>query len=120
MYLQSITVYLPRTTAQRLTDAAAAAGMTRTAFILQAVNATHTSIANSTEAAQVDVDDGDLFAVPQAHRGGKPPSVQTTIRVTDDQLAGLTRLAAQAGINRSRAITACLELYLSPGKASTR
>lgn len=118
VYLQSITVYLPRTTAQRLTDAAAAAEMTRTAFILQAVNATHTDIADSSpEAAQVGVGNGDLFAVPQAHRGAKAPSVQTTIRVTDDQLAGLTRLAAQAGTNRSRAITACLELYLFSGQA---
>lgn len=120
VYLQSITVYVPRTVAQRLTAEAGAAGLTRTAFILQAVNATHTHVAKANEVVQPGVADGNLFAVPQAQRPSRSPSVQTTIRVTDDQLAGLNNLAAQAGISRSRVIAACLDLYFHLGKSSAR
>lgn len=120
VYLQTITIYLPRTVATRLTEAAAAAGLTRTALLLQGVNATYTDIAGIVgiagvdEAVQADVGEGDLFAVPQAQRVSKTPRlVQTTIRVTDAQLAGLNSLAAQTGISRSRVIAACLQLHLS-------
>ena len=75
VYLQSITVYLPRTTAQQLAEAATAAGLTRTAFILHAVNATHTDLAKAIDTAQVGVGEGNLFAVPQAERPTKAPSV---------------------------------------------
>lgn len=116
VYLQSITVYLPRTLAEQLADAASAAGLTRTAFLLKAVNATHAKIVDAEqETGRPEQAAGDLFAVPQADRTSRPPSVQTTTRVTDEQLAVLNRLATQVGVHRSRVIAASLEMYLGAG-----
>ena len=111
-YLRSIAVYLPRSTHQAVAEKAEAAGTTRTALILAAVNATHKDLAAAPgDDDRVDGGGGDLFDIPQR----KAPSeltVQTSIRVTDRQLNAIDDLVASHGLNRSRLLTKALKLYL--------
>src|SRR5664279_4369536 len=112
-YLRSIAVYLPRSTHQALAEKAEAAGTTRTALVLAAVNATHKDLGASTgDDDHVDEGGGDLFDIPQR----KAPSdltVQTSIRVTDRQLKAIDDLVARHAMNRSRLLTKALKLYLN-------
>jgi len=111
-YLRSIAVYLPRSTHQAVAEKAEAAGTTRTALILAAVNATHNDLGAATgDDDHVEGGGGDLFDIPQR----KAPSeltVQTSIRVTDRQLTAIDDLVARHGMNRSRLLTKALKLYL--------
>lgn len=111
-YLRSIAVYLPRSTHQAVAEKAEAAGTTRTALILAAVNATHEDLgAAPGDDEHVEGGGGDLFDIPQR----KAPSeltVQTSIRVTDRQLTAIDDLVARHGMNRSRLLTKALKLYL--------
>ena len=111
-YLRSIAVYLPRSTHQAVAKKAEAAGTTRTALILAAVNATHKDLgAASGDDEHIDGGGDDLFDIPQR----KAPSeltVQTSVRVTDRQLKAIDDLVARHGMNRSRLLTKALELYL--------
>lgn len=112
-YLRSIAVYLPRSTHQAVAEKAEAAGTTRTALILAAVNATHKDLGVAPpDDDHVDEGVGDLFDIPQR----KAPSeltVQTSIRVTDRQLKAIDDLVARHGLNRSRLLTKALKLYLA-------
>jgi hypothetical protein len=105
-------VYLPRSTHQAVAEKAEAAGTTRTALILAAVNATHEDLgAAPGDDEHVEGGGGDLFDIPQR----KAPSeltVQTSIRVTDRQLKAIDDLVARHGMNRSRLLTKALKLYL--------
>lgn len=110
-YLRTISVYLPRSLHRASAAAAAAQGTTRTALILRALNSTHELI--GAELAGASTGGADLFDIPQ-DRAAAEPQAQTTIRVTDAQLAVLQRLAARHGVNRSKLVATALRLHL-PG-----
>jgi hypothetical protein len=117
-YLRSIAVYLPRSTHQAVAEKAEAAGTTRTALILAAVNATHKDLGVAPGGDDHVDGEGDLFDIPQR----KAPSeltVQTSIRVTDRQLKAIDDLVARHGMNRSRLLTEALKLYLVAGETSS-
>lgn len=104
-------VYLPRSLHQRCLAVATERSTTMTALVLQAVNATHQRL---DDVLRPDVDTaspGDLFAIPQANVPSEP-SVQTTMRLTDQQLAVLDDLARRYQTKRSRLLAAALRLYL--------
>jgi len=109
-YLQSKTVYMPRSLHQRLTAEAKSRGTTATALILRAVNSTHAVIGGAMRAAE-SPSDGDLFEVAQGHRAAEP-SVQTSIRITDQQLSAIQSLSATHSITRSKLICVALDLFL--------
>ena len=114
-YLRSITVYLPRELHHQAGVSATARGTTRTALILEAVNHTHQRVGDALAAADTALSPGEgqaLFAVPQA-RPASPPSVQTTIRITDDQHTALEELVERHATNRSRLIATALRLHLA-------
>ncbi len=110
-YLRSMSIYLPRSLHQRLGERADADGSTRTALILMAVNRTHDSIGSALNPEPADTGT-DLYDIPQ-RTARKEPSVETTIRVTDRQLAAIDNLAAEHGANRSHLISVALQTYLS-------
>lgn len=109
-YLQSMAVSLPRSLHLRLADRARQDGITRTSVILTAVNDAHDTLDSALNAAPVDRG-SELFDIPQ-RRTRKEPSVETTIRVTDRQQTAIEGLANTHGVNRSRVISAALEIYL--------
>lgn len=109
-YLRSIALYLPRSMHKRVAEQASARGTTRTALILTAVNRTHSRLAPAF-ASEERAGGGDLFDIPQ-QKTVKEPSVQTTIRVTDRQIAAIDELVTQNATNRSRLIATALTLYL--------
>ena len=109
-YLRSMSIYLPRSLHQRLGQRADADGRTRTALILMAVNHTHDSIGTALNPESADTG-SELFDIPQ-RTARKEPSVETTIRVTDRQLAAIDNLVAEHGANRSRLISVALQTYL--------
>ena len=109
-YLRSIALYLPRSMHKRVAEQASARGTTRTALILTAVNRTHSRLAPAL-ASEERAGGGDLFDIPQ-RKTVKEPSVQTTIRVTDRQIAAIDELVTQNATNRSRLIATALTLYL--------
>lgn len=114
-YLRSVTVYLPRELHHQAGVTAAALGTTRTALILEAVNHTHQQVGGALAADNAALNPGEgqaLFAVPQA-RPPSPPSVQTTIRITDDQHTALEELVERHATNRSRIIATALRLHLA-------
>lgn len=114
-YLRSITVYLPRELHRQAGVTAAGRGTTRTALILEAVNHTYQQLGDALAADDAPRTPGEgrvLFAVPQA-RPASPPSVQTTIRITDDQYKALTELVERHATNRSRIIASALRLHLA-------
>lgn len=111
VYRRSITVYLPRDLHRRVGVAAQSAGITRTALMLEAVNRTHRKLGPVLKRAQAPATGQDLFAVPQA-RAATEPSMQTTLRVTDEQYAALESLADAHTVNRSRIVATALRLYL--------
>ena len=110
-YLRSMSIHLPRSLHHRLGERADADGTTRTALILIAVNRTHDSIGTALNPEPAG-GGGDLFDIPQ-RAARKEPSVETTIRVTDQQLTAIDALAAEHHANRSRLISTALELYLA-------
>lgn len=110
VYRRSITVYLPRNLHRRVGVAAAASGTTRTAVMLDAINRTHSQLGSALQ-EPVPSSGQDLFAVPQA-RSAPAPSVQTTLRVTDEQYAALEGLTRKHAVNRSRIMTTALVLVL--------
>ena len=110
-YLRSITIYLPRSVHQHIATEATARNTTRTALILAAINATHTRLASALAERNTAPGDHDLFDIPQ-DRTAAEPSVQTTIRVTDSQLAAIENLVSRHRTNRSHLITAALQLHL--------
>lgn len=115
-------VYLPRSIFQALAERAQADNTTRTALLLNAVNATHPALAEAlvADAAQWSVRAaGDLFDVPQSRRPAEP-TVQTTVRLTDHQLQVLDDLSAQHRTNRSKLLTVALQLYLATAAARPR
>ena len=109
-YLRSMSIYLPRSLHQRLGQRADADGRTRTALILMAVNHTHDSIGTALNPESADTG-SELFDIPQ-RTARKEPSVETTIRVTDRQLAAIDNLVGEHGANRSRLISVALQTYL--------
>lgn len=115
-YLRSITVYLPRELHRQAGVTAAGRGTTRTALILEAVNHTYQqlgdALAADDDAPRTPGEGQVLFAVPQA-RPASPPSVQTTIRITDDQYTALAELVERHATNRSRIIASALRLHLA-------
>ncbi len=114
-YLRSITVYLPRELHHQAGVSAAAYGTTRTELILEAVNHTHQQLGDALAADNTALSRGEgqtLFVVSQA-RLTVPPSVQTTIRITDDQYAALEELVERHATNRSRIIATALRLHLA-------
>lgn len=111
VYRRSITVYLPRDLHRRVGVAAQSAGITRTALMLEAVNRTHRKLGPALKRPEAPATDQDLFAVPQA-RAASEPSMQTTLRVTDEQYAALESLADAHTVNRSKIVTTALRLYL--------
>lgn len=104
-------VYLPRSLHQRCLAVAGERSTTMTALILQAVNATHQRLDDVLRADDESASPGDLFAIPQATVATEP-SVQTTMRLTDQQLAVLDDLARRYQTKRSRLLAAALRLYL--------
>jgi predicted transcriptional regulator len=106
-----MSIYLPRSLHQRLGERAEAEGSTRTALILIAINRTHDTIGSALDPRPAGGDGADLFDIPQ-RTARKEPSVETTIRVTDRQLAAIDNLATDHGANRSRLISAALQMYL--------
>lgn len=104
-------VYLPRSLHQRCLAVADERSTTMTALILQAVNATHQRLDDVLRADDESASPGDLFAIPQA-TAATEPSVQTTMRLTDQQLAVLDDLARRYQTKRSRLLAAALRLYL--------
>ena len=109
-YLRSMSIYLPRSLHQRLGQRADVDGSTRTALILTAINRTHDTIGSALNPDR-DGTASDLFDIPQ-RAARKEPSVETTIRVTDRQLDAIDNLAAEHRVNRSRLISAALQVYL--------
>lgn len=103
-------VYLPRSLHQQCLAMATDRSTTMTALILQAVNATHERLGEALRTESDTANPGDLFAVPQAVV--TEPSVQTTMRLTDQQLGVLDDLARQYQTKRSRLLSAALRLYL--------
>ena len=111
-YLQSKAFNLPRSLHRRLGEQAAAQHTTRTALILTALNQTHAELAAVLQAQETGTPNGgDLFDIPQM-RSEKEPSVQTTIRVTDQQLKAIDELVSKLGTNRSHLVAAALTTYL--------
>jgi predicted transcriptional regulator len=111
-YLRTITVYLPRSLHRHLSERAEATDTTRTALMLQAVNATHHNLAELlAKSVAAGGEDGDLFDIPQKRMAAEP-SVQTSIRVTDRQLEALDELATRHTAQRSHLIAAALTAYL--------
>ncbi len=112
-YLRSITVYIPRSMHRAVGIAARERKTTRTALMLAALNATHQQLGEVLAANKPPARKQDLFAVPQT-RTAAEPSVQTTIRVTDSQFEAIENLVAEHATNRSRLVTAALQIYLPP------
>lgn len=100
---QIIAVYMPRSVHQAMAQAAKDNAVSQATFMLQAVNTHHRNLAQHLPGPPV----GDLFAVPQARRKTEPVA-QTSMRVTDQQLEALNRLADQLRANRSHVIVAAL------------
>lgn len=109
-YLRPMTVYLPRSIFERLDAETSRRGISRTAMMLMAVNDTHERLPELL--AVEPAPRGALFDVPQARPAKTEPDVQTSIRVTDQQLAVLQALATQNSTNRSRVLTAAIDLFL--------
>jgi hypothetical protein len=111
-YLRSIALYLPRSLYRTVGKHAESHSTTRTAVILTAVNHTHHQLSRELVAdSPAARGGGDLFDIPQ-ERTEKEPSVQTSIRVTDQQLDAMDSLARKLETNRSRLIATALSLYL--------
>lgn len=110
VYSQPMPLYLPRSLHQKLGSEAEARKSTKTALILQAVNATHLRVGEVLSTA-TDPAPTDLFAIPQ-RRTEAELTVHTTIRVTDTQLEAIEGLASTHSVNRSQIIAAAVRLYL--------
>jgi hypothetical protein len=110
-YLRSITIYLPRSIHRKVAVEATARETTRTALILTAINATHPQIGSALADQDAPTGKRDLFDIPQL-RVVVEPSVQTTIRVTDNQLRAIETLVSKHETNRSHLIIAALRLHL--------
>lgn len=89
--------------------------MTNTALILEAINKTHLRLDEQIKPPAPPATT-DLFDVPQ-RRTPAEPTVQTTIRVTDQQLAAIENLASTHNVSRSHIIAAALRLHLTQDDA---
>ncbi|HEY1819483.1 MAG TPA: hypothetical protein VGG83_06110 [Trebonia sp.] len=110
-YLQSITVYIPRSLHQQLHRTATDRATTATALMLAAINHTHDRLGEALTPQTEPADSGSLFDIPQV-RAAAEPTVQTTIRITDRQLEAILTLSRAHDINRSLLIATALRLYL--------
>jgi hypothetical protein len=79
--------------------------------MLMSVNETHTRLPELL--AQEPAPRGALFDVPQARAPKLEPDTQTSLRVTDQQLAVLDALAAEHQTNRSKVLAAAVDVFLS-------
>ena len=114
-YTLSRSVYLPRTLHKNATAYARSNKTTMTVVLLDAVNTVHGELGAYFKAAAVPVmRSGDLFAVTQKRAKRAEPSVQATVRLTDEQLLVLDQLAAHYGVDRSKLVSAAGRLYLEP------
>ncbi len=111
-YLRSTTIYLPRSLHTKIAQHAADRGTTATTLILTAVKSAHGRVAAAL-ASEVTPANNDLFDIPQ-DKSSAELSVQTTMRVTDQQFEALQTLAATLGITRSKLIVTATKLYLAP------
>ncbi len=110
-YLRSTTIYLPRSLHTEIARQAADRGSTATTLILTAVKSVHQRVADAL-VSEAKPDNNDLFEIPQ-DRSATELSVQTTMRVTDQQFEALQTLAATLGITRSKLIVTATKLYLA-------
>lgn len=117
VYLVPRQVYLPRSVHMRAKSYAAESGMSVTEMIVTALSDMYTAVPAyvQREKAQESPVGLDLYAIPQRARRTRQPDrqVQTSIRITDEQLAAMDRLALQYGLNRSRLLGVCLQLWLA-------
>ena len=109
-YLRMITVHVPRSVHEALARQALIRETTRTALILEAVDATYLQIGEAL-AQQQNITVGNLFNIPQ-RAAGKDPLVEVKLRVTDRQLNAIQTLVQQNATSRSKLVSAALRLHL--------
>jgi hypothetical protein len=117
----SVVVYLPVGVRSRLRERAAATGRSHTQLVFDALNATHTRLA---EVVGGDEPDGETDGIFVSQRSGRrrhrEDRVQVSIRPHPANLAVIDELAARHTTgNRSALIAAALDVFLpAPPPAS--
>lgn len=118
VYLVPRQVYLPRSTHAQAKAYAAESGIPVTEMIVTALSDMHAALPAFLRQERMRDDAsaaGELYAIPQRARRNRNPDrqVQTSIRVTDQQLIVMDDLATRHGVNRSKLLAICLQMWLA-------
>ncbi|MEV4278780.1 hypothetical protein [Actinoplanes xinjiangensis] len=117
----SVVVYLPVSVRSRLRERAAATGRSHTQLVFDALNATHTRLAEVVGGTEPDGEtDGIFLSQRSGRRRHREDRVQVSIRPHPANLAVIDELAARHTTgNRSALIAAALDEHLPAVKGVT-
>lgn len=110
-----VIVYLPVSLRDRLRQSTVKRSLTYTSLVLEALDATHDRLDVLLSGRQTNPRPGSLFTGPTGHSRprGAEPQVQVSLRLTQNDLGVIDRLALEhQAVNRSALVATALEAYL--------